>query len=275
MTTRSIFIFVIMISLLLKSLSLAGGNKEMIDQKNKPVKNRIELTVVFDNYGYKEGLETYWGFACVIRGLEETILFDTGANGDILLRNMQALGIDPKEIDTVFLSHFHWDHTGGLDKFLSRNSRVKVYLLKSFPQEIKDIVSSHQAKLIEIHESQQICKNTITTGEMGTQIREQSLVVQSPKGLIVITGCAHPGIVEIVKKAKDLLQQDVYLVMGGFHLKDKTEKEIKGILSDFRKMTVLSAGPSHCTGDLARNLFKQEYQQSYVDVGVGKVINIE
>ena len=110
---------------------------------------------------------------------------------------------------------------------------------------------------------------------MGTQIREQSLVIKSPKGLIIITGCAHPGIVEIVKKAKELFQQDVYLVLGGFHLKDISEKAIKGILSDFRKMAVHSAGPSHCTGELARYLFKQEYGPFYVDVGVGKIIDID
>ena len=62
-----------------------------------------------------------------------------------------------------------------------------------------------------------LCKNVYLTGEMGFSIKEQSLILNTPEGLIVITGCAHPGIVEIVKKAKAMLNRDIYLAIGGFH----------------------------------------------------------
>jgi 7,8-dihydropterin-6-yl-methyl-4-(beta-D-ribofuranosyl)aminobenzene 5'-phosphate synthase len=74
----------------------------------------ISITIVYDNNPYKKGLETAWGFSCIVRGTEKTILFDTGGDGSLLIRNMKALGIDPKEIDLIFLSHIHRDHVGGL-----------------------------------------------------------------------------------------------------------------------------------------------------------------
>lgn len=235
----------------------------------------IEIKIVFDNYSCNEALETSWGFACVITGLEETILFDTGSDGKILLNNMGKMNIDPATIQAVVLSHSHWDHVGGLDALLEKNSRVRIYPLRSFPNEIKDKITSTGATLIEIQEPVSVCKDVYTTGEMGTKIREQSLVIKSAKGLIVITGCAHPGVVEIVRKAKDLFQQDVHLVLGGFHLKDMNEKAIKDILSDFRKLAVHSAGPSHCTGDLAMELFERDFQEHYIKLGVGKILKID
>jgi len=235
----------------------------------------IKITVVFDNYSCNEVLETSWGFACVIAGLEETILFDTGSDGKILLDNMRKMHIDPATIQTVVLSHSHWDHVGGLDVFLEKNPHVRVYPLRSFPKGIKHKIEAVGAQMTEVLEPVTVCKDVHTTGEMGMQIREQSLVIKSPKGLIVITGCAHPGIVEIIKRAKDLFQQDVYLVLGGFHLKAMNDGAIRSILSDFRKLGVHSVGPSHCTGDLARKLFKQEYGRFCIDVGVGKIISID
>jgi 7,8-dihydropterin-6-yl-methyl-4-(beta-D-ribofuranosyl)aminobenzene 5'-phosphate synthase len=94
----------------------------------------LSITVSYDNNPYKERLTAAWGFSCVIRGTEKTILFDTGGDGSILLANMEELGINPKEIDLVVLSHIHGDHVGGLSSFLEKNPEVVVYLPKSFPK---------------------------------------------------------------------------------------------------------------------------------------------
>lgn len=72
-------------------------------------------------------------FSCLIEGLDKTILFDTGGNGDILLANMQRLGLDPEDVDAVVLSHIDADHTGGLGAFLARNPDVTVYMPESLP----------------------------------------------------------------------------------------------------------------------------------------------
>ena len=98
----------------------------------------IEITVLCDNRKYSGRLETAWGFACLIEGLSRTILFDTGPDKTLLLNNMAKLGTDPQSIDAVVISHYHGDHTGGLDSFLRKNSNVELYLPVSFHRTIKE-----------------------------------------------------------------------------------------------------------------------------------------
>jgi len=234
----------------------------------------LSITVSYDNNPYKERLTTAWGFSCVIRGTEKTILFDTGGDGSILLANLGELGINPKEIDLVVLSHIHGDHVGGLPCFLEKNPQVVVYLPKSFPKGFKDGVEEYGAKIVEVQGPLKICQGVYSTGEQGTWIKEQSLITHTEKGSIVITGCAHPGIVKIVDKAKDLLKGDVLLVMGGFHLGGESRGEIKKIISGFRKLGVSYVGPCHCSGDTARQLFKEQYEESFINVGVGRVVSM-
>jgi len=234
----------------------------------------LSITVSYDNNPYKERLTTAWGFSCVIRGTEKTILFDTGGDGSILLTNMEELGINPKEIDLVVLSHIHGDHVGGLPSFLEKNPEVVVYLPESFPRGFKDGVKKYRAKIVEVQGSLKICRGVYSTGELGTWIKEQSLLIHTEKGLIVITGCAHPGIVKIVNKVKDLAEDDVLLVMGGFHLGGESKGEIENIVSSFRKLGVSYVGPCHCSGDAARQLFKEEYGENFINVGVGRVITM-
>ena len=254
------------------------GKKEQIMQAEEntstaAVKN-LSITVSYDNNPYKERLTTAWGFSCVIRGTEKTILFDTGGDGSILLTNMEELGINPKEIDLVVLSHIHGDHVGGLPSFLRKNPEVVVYLPKSFPKGFKDEVKEYGAKIIEVQGPLKICEGVYSTGELGTWIKEQSLIIYTEKGLVVITGCAHPGIVKIVNKAKDLVKGDVLLVMGGFHLGGESKGEIEKIVSSFRKLGVSYVGPCHCSGDAARQLFKEEYGENFINIGVGRVITM-
>ncbi len=241
-----------------------------------PVPSRdLSLTVVYDNNTYKEGLETRWGFSCLVRGPEKTILFDVGGDGAVLLRNMQKLKIDPGSVDVVVLSHIHIDHIGGLADFLQKNNRVTVYMPKSLPQSVKNTVTRAGAQLVEVHQSVRICPNVYSTGELGSWIKEQSLVIKTTKGLVIITGCAHPGVVNIVKKAKQMLQHEVYLVLGGFHLCWMSAGRIKGIAKGVRTENVKKVAPCHCSGDLARNLFKQEYQDDFILAGAGKTVTVK
>jgi len=236
--------------------------------------NELNITVVYDNNPFKEGLETAWGFACLIAGPEKTILFDTGGDGLILLDNMGKLAIEPNKIDIVVLSHIHGDHTRGLGSFLEKNSDVTVYLPESFPKGFKDKVQSSGAKTFEVKQSVKICENVYSGGELGRLIKEQSLFIRTTAGLVVLTGCAHPGIVKIVNTAEDLLNDDILLVMGGFHLEWATKGKIEKIISAFRKAKVRYAGPCHCSGERARGLFEEHFGKNYINIGVGKVISL-
>ncbi len=256
-------------------------NSQKIIMKNEGVKNdsvapaeMVNITVLYDNNLYQEGLETGHGFACLIQGTEKNILFDTGNPDSILLGNMEKLGIDPNEIDTVVLSHIHSDHTGGLDNFLAVNPEVTVYLPQSFPESFKNGVKEYGADIIEITDSIPISNNVYSTGELGISIKEQSLVVDTKEGLIVITGCAHPGIVKIVEKAKELFNKDIYLAMGGFHLYNTSKNGIEEIISGLNNLNVQKVGPCHCSGDFARELFKDDFGENFVEIGVGKRFTI-
>jgi 7,8-dihydropterin-6-yl-methyl-4-(beta-D-ribofuranosyl)aminobenzene 5'-phosphate synthase len=233
----------------------------------------MNITVVHDNNTFKQDLETAWGFSCVITGLERTILFDTGGNSSILLDNMEKLAVEPNSIDIVVLSHVHGDHTGGLAGFLEKNRDVTIHLPKSFPKKFKDGILSFGSKIVEVKQPVEICKNVYSTGQLGNLKKEQSLIIRTDKGLIVITGCAHPGIVKIISTAKNLMKDNIFLVMGGFHLEWMTKGKIEKIISAFKELGVRHVGPSHCSGDNARSLFEYHFAANYINVGAGKVIN--
>ncbi len=236
---------------------------------------QIQMTIVYDNNTVDRALEEDWGFSCFIKGLEKSILFDTGKNGQILLSNMEKLGIRPEEIDLVFLSHVHKDHTGGLNALLVKNSKIEVWLPEFFSSIFKEAIKAEGAAVVEVDNFQKICEGAYTTGVIPGWIKEQSLILDTDKGLIVVTGCAHPRIVNIISTAKELLQKDVNMVFGGFHLAGFLDEEIAGIISRLRALRVKKVGPCHCSGDKSRMLFAREYKDDFIKIGVGKEIQVQ
>ena len=262
-----------------------GEQEQEQEQQPLPKKNEkmISITTIYDNYLSAEALakadqpnlKNDWGFSCLICDGDQNILFDTGTNGKILLDNMEELKVDPKIINSVVISHDHYDHYGGLSDFLEQNNKVKVYIL-SVLQQTKNIAENFGATVLEIDTSLKITENIYTTGEMGAGIKEHSLIVKTSKGLIVITGCSHPGIVNIIRRTKELFPKEgIHLVLGGFHLFQASDSELKDIINSFKELGVQKAAPCHCSGDRTRELFKQEYKENFIENGVGKVINIE
>jgi 7,8-dihydropterin-6-yl-methyl-4-(beta-D-ribofuranosyl)aminobenzene 5'-phosphate synthase len=234
--------------------------------------NQIKITILYDNYVFTEGTKSGWGFSCIIRGTERTILFDTGNNSSKWSHNIKKLKVNPKDAELVVISDKYRPHTGGLSSFLEKNNRVAVYVPASYPDYLVSGVEGVGAKAFRVVEPLEISRDVFLTGEMGDRVKGQSLIVNTSQGLIVITGCAHPGIVNVLKKAKEIVNRKVHLVFGGFHLQGKSDKEARAIVSDFRKLGVLKVGPTHCTGHKKIELFKKEYGDNFVQMGVGKVI---
>ena len=233
----------------------------------------MNLTVVYDNNAYDPRLTTSWGFGCLITYGRHTILFDTGGDGKILTSNMQKLGLDPRAIDTVVLSHIHGDHTGGLESILAAGGRPTVYVPRSFPDSFKTQVSA----LVEVREvsgPEEICAGVYTTGELGSGIREQALAVETAKGLIVITGCAHPGVDNMLRAAQGIRGDDVYLVLGGYHLGGASKSKIEGIIAALREMGVCKVAPCHCTGKQATAMFAERYGDDFIRCGVGFKLSV-
>ena len=230
--------------------------------------------MVFNNEPYKQELETSWGFACVIEGLSQTILFDTGGDGKILLANMQKLGIDPGTVELVPLSHFHGDHTNGLENFLEINPAVTVCMPQSFPDSFQQRVKGQGAVVKTVSSPELLFDCVYTTGEMGQAIIEQSLILDTPRGLVVVNGCSHPGIDRIAGKAKEVCNKEIYMVLGGFHLGQASEKRIQEIIRTLKDLGVKKVGATHCTGDKAMELFRRAWGDDYVDCGCGAVIEL-
>ena len=215
----------------------------------------MKLTIVYDNEIYVKdiGLKSDWGFSCVIEKEYETILFDTGANGKILLHNMKNLGINPKNIDKIVISHEHWDHKGGLKSLVPYIKDVEVYHLG---REV------HSEKMISINPeiTEKISEDIWTTGRLKGLVDEQSLVLKCDNGLYVLTGCSHPGVEKILHVAGQI--GNIVGIVGGFH--------------GFSKISILDGlyliCPCHCTAH------KKDIQMAFPDItsdcGVGKIIEI-
>ena len=269
---HKIFIFIIILVSLGAGIFLIRTKK--YPQSKVPLREaeaqEVTLISVYDNYQVNPELKTAWGFGCVVKTSKELLLFDTGGNSKILLSNMEKMDIDPKSISKVIISHIHGDHVGGLKGFLEKNNNVTVFIPSSFPNSIRNMITNKGAEFVSVDIPRKISNFIFSTGELYGPPKEQSLIINSKKGLIVITGCAHPGVINIVKKAKELMKKDnLYLVMGGFH------HPPIAVVKKFRELGVKKVAPSHCTGDLVREAFAEEYKEDFIEYGVGKTIEIK
>lgn len=230
------------------------------------------ITVLFNNIPQASELQTGWGFACLVEGFKQTVLFDTGCDGRVLLANMHHLGIDPQAVDAVVLSHSHIDHIGGLKAFIDQNHAVTVFLPHSFPHTVRRRLADLSIQTVLVSEPRQLFEGVYSSGEMGDGIKEQALILDTARGLVIITGCAHPGVVQIVMKARHYLNKDVFLLMGGFHLAGLNHLQITNCLQTLRSLGVKKVAPSHCTGVAARACFEEMWGDDFIPGGCGAVI---
>jgi len=237
-------------------------------------KPSLRITVLFNNVSHRSGLTSGWGFACLLEGLGKTVLFDTGADGGILLDNMRRLNLDPKGIDVVFLSHIHGDHTGGLGALIAKRSGMQVFLPAGFPASFRQAVADKGAQVSMVKMGGRLMDHVYSTGELGNSIVEQAMIVETEKGLVVITGCAHPGIARIAEAAIRLTGKKIHLLMGGFHLGGTSRSEILAIISRLKSLGVEKVAPSHCTGEAAIALFRQAWGKDFMESGLGAVIEL-
>jgi 7,8-dihydropterin-6-yl-methyl-4-(beta-D-ribofuranosyl)aminobenzene 5'-phosphate synthase len=254
-------------------LSAAATIRGETSMPQKDGRTGLKITIVYDNTLYVTGLTAGWGLAALVEYAGHVLLFDTGADGQALLSNMASLHIDPPEIEAVVLSHYHSDHIGGLKALLATGVQPDVYLLPSFPASFKRQIGQ-ATTVIEAAPDQVISEGILTTGEMHGDIPEQAIAIEIDQGVVILTGCAHPGVVAVVEYVKNKFGKPVYLVLGGFHLMDKTRTEIAAIVQAFRRLGVEHVGPCHCTGKQATAAFAAEYGDDFLQIGTGKIIEI-
>jgi len=237
----------------------------------------MHAVILYDNQSSNDRFQSGWGFSCLVDG---HILFDTGEAPESLFHNMAQFGVDPLDIEAVVISHNHWDHTGGLWELLKKCPGLPVYACPGFGEEFGNNVLKFKGNLVESLTFRKIDSRIAVTGEIpgqykGESMPEQALTIKSKHGLTVITGCSHPGILNIIQRVKENFPNEViHLVLGGFHLMNEEPKTIKSIVKSMKELGVENVGPTHCTGEEAQIIFKNSYRDHFIPIGVGKQLEM-
>jgi len=263
-------IMIVVIALPILPKSARAQEPATVEQEEGGVsmqENSFKVTILYNNVPHDNRLTTAWGMACLVEGGPKTVLFDTGGDGSILLENMKTLEKNPEDVDVV--------HTGGLAAFLEENSNVEVFLPASFPASLKEETARTGAEVREVSGPRQIMEGIHTTGEMGTLLKEQALILDTANGLVLITGCSHPGVDNMAQQTVKICpDRKFYLITGGFHLGGTSAASIQKIIRTFRTLEVQKVGPSHCTGDEAIRMFREAWGKDFVDLGCGAQVTI-
>jgi 7,8-dihydropterin-6-yl-methyl-4-(beta-D-ribofuranosyl)aminobenzene 5'-phosphate synthase len=234
----------------------------------------VHIIIIYDNYQDNPDLGTDWGYACLVEYQGNTLLFDAGRNADLYMRNVEVLGINPEEIPTLFISHEHGDHTSGIPRICELNPSVVCYLPASFADKLRES-DKLPANSKAISKPGHLYGAYYTTGENFHAFKEQGLVIKTERGGVLLTGCGHPGVIEMVTRAQEDLGIEVHTVIGGLHLLSTPETEVKDIGADLQKMGIKQICPTHCTGDKSIASLKASFGESYITGGAGKEIIIQ
>ena len=214
------------------------------------------MKILYDNES-ENGFVKGWGFSYLVETGKRMIMFDTGWDGNVLLHNMEKLGVTKEDIDTIVISHDHWDHLGGLTHVLHPD--VTVYVPNSFSRELKNEIEQRADKM-EATGPKNIAHDVYITGEMGGKIKEQAILLKIHQGIVVVAGCAHPGLENFIDAAKDFGKP--YGVIGGFHKFNKFD-----CLNDISMIM-----PCHCTR--YKNKIKTIFPDQFIECKAGHIIEI-
>jgi 7,8-dihydropterin-6-yl-methyl-4-(beta-D-ribofuranosyl)aminobenzene 5'-phosphate synthase len=272
------------------------------------------VTILYDAFGRRGGLERDWGFAALVEYQGKRILFDTGNSAATFERNVRALGVDLRRLDYVVISHRHGDHTSGLNYLLRINPRVRIYAPREgfgvfgnavpygFVRRDSTLPAEHQYygaavpdtlvsgtpwpqanfALIDstTHLGAGVTVVSTVSDRPGTlELRELSLVLDTPEGAVILVGCSHPGIEKILEAAGaaaptgDVRREHPHLLFGGLHLVAAPDAEVERVASRLQDRFGLDLiAPGHCTGEPAFAAFRRIFGAAYRYAGLGETI---
>ena len=273
-----------------------------------PQSNTAQITVLYDAFGKTSTMKKDWGFSAIIEYGGKRILFDTGNNADIFAHNVEAKGIDLKQLDFAVVSHRHGDHTSGLNYLLKVNPTVKIYApqenfgvfgaalprtfykrIESLPADMRYFDGKPQetlhfgspwpeANFTWITKTTEVAPGLhliLLNGTWGVdlEVKEISLAIDTPDGIVLIVGCSHPTIEKIVEAAKSMIDKPIHLVLGGTHLLPAQDNQIISIAVSLRdNWNVRYLAPVHCTGEPAFAILKETFGDRYIYGGLGTTI---
>lgn len=241
--------------------------------------DKIKITIIYDNSLALSGLKHGFGFSCLLEFNDKHIIFDTGGDKSAFFGNVEKLGIQLSSVTHIIFSHQHWDHTAGFTQViekLSNNCQIYVpfkfdaKLLAQVPDGkrlnlIKDVVE------IEDNVFLMVLKGRSCVVKECFSVYEQSLVINRATGSVILTGCAHPGIKNILNSVKNNWEMNIDWVIGGFHLHRSFNKTINSVVQDFNSLNVKNVAPCHCTGRKAISAFRNSFVHNIHEIGTGSI----
>ncbi len=268
------------------------------------------ITIIVDNKA-AEGIQGEWGLSVLVRYAGSSILLDAGAS-DLFLENMRKLGIDVADIDYATLSHAHYDHANGLPAFLESNKKAKLYvrdataadcyakkhffrkyigiprkMLVKYADRIEPVSGDamitdgvwlipHKTEGLDSIGRRELMYRRTKHGWMPDDFsHEQSLVLDTDKGLVILNSCSHGGASNIINEVKVTFpDKKVYGLIGGLHLFNKTEAEIREVAGQIRETGIEYVCTGHCTKDRAFSILKEELGDVVDQMRVGYKIVI-
>ena len=273
-----------------------------------PQSSTAQITVLYDAFGKTSTMKKDWGFSALIEYGGKRILFDTGNNADIFAHNVEAKGVDLTKLDFAVVSHRHGDHTSGLNHLLKVNPTVKIYApqenfgvfgaalpgtfyrrdealppeMRYFDGKAPDTLHFGSpwptANFVWVTKTAEIAPGMMLILLNGTwgvdlEVKEISLALDTPDGIVLIVGCSHPTIERIVEAAKTATNKPIHLVLGGTHLLPAKDDQIRDIAASLRdKWEVRYIAPVHCTGEPAFAILKESFGDRYVYAGLGTTV---
>jgi 7,8-dihydropterin-6-yl-methyl-4-(beta-D-ribofuranosyl)aminobenzene 5'-phosphate synthase len=275
-----------------------------------PAHSTTRITILYDAFGKNASMQKDWGYAALVEVAGKRILFDTGDDSDILAHNAKAAGVDLTKLDFVVMSHRHGDHIGGLSYLLSVNPKVKIYAPKDGfggvfgsdkpstfyrkddklpaemryydgnPPPVMRLGTAWPGANIElVDKSTEILPGITLIAQVsdapGTrELKELSLALNTPDGLILIVGCSHPGIENIVAEAARINPR-IHLIAGGFHLVTAADPAIAHVVTALHETYHAEwIAPGHCTGEPTFEALKRAFGEHYLYAGVGTVLDL-
>jgi 7,8-dihydropterin-6-yl-methyl-4-(beta-D-ribofuranosyl)aminobenzene 5'-phosphate synthase len=267
-----------------------------------------QITVLYDAFGQTSTMTKDWGFSALVEYGGKRILFDTGNNADIFAHNVEAKGVDLQRLDFAVVSHRHGDHTSGLNHLLKINPAVKIYAPQenfgvfgaalpgtfyrrneSLPRDMRYFDGSApdtlrfgspwpQGNFTWVTKTTEVAPGfhlILLNGSWGAdlEVKEISLAIDTPDGIVLIVGCSHPTIEKIVEAARAAIDKPIHLVLGGTHLLPANDDQIRSITASLRdKWSVRYIAPAHCTGEPAFAILKEGFGDRYVYAGLGTTV---
>jgi 7,8-dihydropterin-6-yl-methyl-4-(beta-D-ribofuranosyl)aminobenzene 5'-phosphate synthase len=238
----------------------------------------MKLRILYDNTIAERGYLPGWGFSCLIG---EDLLFDTGEYPEILFGNMEQMGIESSQIKKVVISHDHYDHQGGLKMLLEKEKGLPVYIGSRFSEDTRKMIEGSGGRMIRGNDWEEIAENVFLGEDIefdykDIQMSERGIVIRTAEGVTLLTGCSHPGIIKMSEGVRDhFVGEEIYLIAGGFHYKALEEGEIVERVENLQKLGIKKVAPTHCSGEIAQDIFKYYFKDNFISLGAGRVIELE